>query len=235
MLQAIDLHKRYDDVVALECLNISVQPGEVFCMLGANGAGKTTTINLFLDFVPRTSGRALICGVDVAERPLETKARLAYIPEVVSLYPALSGSENLQYFSRLAGLRPTDAEVTALADRVGLARAALPQRVGGYSKGMRQKLGLAIALARRAQVLLMDEPLSGLDPKAANEFTGLLREVAANGVAVLMTTHDLFRAREVATHIGIMARGRLVESLRADTVEAARLEELYLAHMRDWT
>ncbi len=122
-----------------------------------------------------------------------------------------------------------------LADRVGLARAALQQRVGAYSKGMRQKLGLAIALARRAQVLLMDEPLSGLDPKAANEFTGLLRDVAAGGVAVLMTTHDLFRAREVATHIGIMARGRLVEQLRAEAVEPARLEELYLAHMRDWT
>ncbi len=235
MLQAIDLHKRYGDVVALECLNLTVQPGEVFCMLGANGAGKTTTINLFLDFVPRTSGRALICGLDVAEQPLETKALLAYIPEVVSLYPALTGFENLRYFSRLAGLRLAEPEMAALADRVGLARAALQQRVGAYSKGMRQKLGLAIALARRAQVLLMDEPLSGLDPKAANEFTGLLRDVAAGGVAVLMTTHDLFRAREVATHIGIMARGRLVEQLRADAVDPGRLEELYLAHMRDWT
>ena len=234
MLQAIDLHKRYGDVVALESLNLKVEPGEVCCLLGANGAGKTTTINLFLDFVPRSGGRALVCGLDVAEHPLATKARLAYIPEVVSLYPALTGHENLSYFPRLAGVRVGAAEALALADRVGLARDALQRPVRGYSKGMRQKLGLAIALARRAEVLLMDEPLSGLDPKAANEFTGLLREVAAAGVAVLMTTHDLFRAREVATHVGIMARGRLVELLRADAVEPQRLESIYLSHMRDW-
>jgi ABC-2 type transport system ATP-binding protein len=234
VLQAIDLHKRYGDVVALECLNLVVEPGEVCCLLGANGAGKTTTINLFLDFVPRSGGRALVCGLDVAEHPLETKARLAYIPEVVSLYPTLTGLENLRYFPRLAGVRVDDGLALELADRVGLARDALRRPLRGYSKGMRQKLGLAIALARRAQVLLMDEPLSGLDPKAANEFTDLLRGVAAGGVAVLMTTHDLFRAREVATHIGIMARGRLVEHLRADAVDPARLESIYLAHMRDW-
>jgi ABC-2 type transport system ATP-binding protein len=234
VLQAIDLHKRYGDVVALESLNLRVEPGEVCCLLGANGAGKTTTINLFLDFVPRTSGRALVCGLDVADHPLETKARLAYIPEVVSLYPTLTGEENLRYFPRLAGVRVAAGDALALADRVGLARQALQRPVRGYSKGMRQKLGLAIALARRAEVLLMDEPLSGLDPKAANEFTVLLREVASGGVAVLMTTHDLFRAREVATHVGIMARGRLVEHLRADAVDPERLESIYLSHMRDW-
>jgi ABC-2 type transport system ATP-binding protein len=131
-------------------------------------------------------------------------------------------------------VRVAAGDALALADRVGLARQALQRPVRGYSKGMRQKLGLAIALARRAEVLLMDEPLSGLDPKAANEFTVLLREVASGGVAVLMTTHDLFRAREVATHVGIMARGRLVEHLRADAVDPERLESIYLSHMRDW-
>jgi ABC-2 type transport system ATP-binding protein len=232
VLQAIDLQKRYGDHVALEGLNLTVEPGEICCLLGANGAGKTTTINLFLDFVPRSGGQALICGHDVAQFPLQTKALLAYIPEVVNLYPTLTGIENLRYFARIAGLQCADAQFLEQAERVGLGRGQLEQRLGGYSKGMRQKLGLAVALVRRAKVLLLDEPLSGLDPKAANEFSVILREVARDGVAALMTTHDLFRAREVATHVGIMARGRLVEHLRADSVDAARLEAIYLEHMR---
>jgi ABC-2 type transport system ATP-binding protein len=232
VLQAIDLQKRYGDLVALEGLNLTVEPGEICCLLGANGAGKTTTINLFLDFVPRSSGQALICGFDVARYPLETKALLAYIPEIVNLYPTLTGLENLRYFSRLAGSRCTDTQLLAEAERVGLGQERLGQRLDGYSKGMRQKLGLAVALVRRARVLLLDEPLSGLDPRAANEFSTVLREVAREGVAVLMTTHDLFRAREVASHIGIMARGRLVDHLRADSVDPARLESIYLEHMR---
>lgn len=234
MLQAVDLHKRYGDVIALERLNLAVEPGEICCLLGANGAGKTTTINLFLDFVPRTGGKALICGHDVVEHPLQTKALLAYIPEIVNLYPSLTGIENLQYFASLAGLRMTSDELIAGAVRVGLDEKVMQCRLTSYSKGMRQKLGLAIALARRAKVLLLDEPLSGLDPQAANEFSGLLRDVAGDGVAVLMTTHDLFRAREVATHIGIMARGSLVEHLRADAVDPSRLESIYLEHMRAW-
>lgn len=232
MLQAIDLHKRYGDVVALERLNLTVEPGEICCLLGANGAGKTTTINLFLDFVPRTSGQALVCGHDVVEYPLKTKTLLAYIPEIVNLYPSLTGIENLQYFASLAGLRIASDQLVAEAVRVGLDARVMQRRLTSYSKGMRQKLGLAIALTRRAKVLLLDEPLSGLDPQAANEFSSLLREVASDGVAVLMTTHDLFRAREIASHIGIMARGRLVEHLRADAVDHARLESIYLEHMR---
>jgi ABC-2 type transport system ATP-binding protein len=234
MLQAVNLHKRYGDAVALEQLNLTVEPGEICCLLGANGAGKTTTINLFLDFVPRTSGKALICGHDVVEHPLTTKTLLAYIPEVVNLYPSLTGIENLQYFADLAGLRIPSDELIAGAVRVGLGAEVMQRRLTSYSKGMRQKLGLAIALARRAKVFLLDEPLSGLDPQAANEFSCLLRDVARDGVAVLMTTHDLFRAREVASHIGIMARGRLVDHLRADAVDPSRLESIYLEHMRAW-
>jgi ABC-2 type transport system ATP-binding protein len=232
MLQAIDLHKRYGELIALEQLNLTVGPGEICCLLGANGAGKTTTIHLFLDFVPRTSGRALICGHDVCEHPLETKALLAYIPEIVNLYPTLTGLENLQYFAALANLRRSTDELISGAAKVGLTAGQLRQRLGSFSKGMRQKLGLAIALARGAKVLLMDEPLSGLDPQAANEFSQTLREVSGNGVAVLMTTHDLFRAREVATHIGIMKRGRLIEYRAASSVAPNELESIYLEHMR---
>ena len=154
MLQAIDLHKRYGDHVALDRLNLTVQPGEICCLLGANGAGKTTTLHLFLDFVPRTSGQALIGGEDVAAHPLRTKALLAYIPEVVTLYPALTGLENLEYFARLAGTQlPTDALI-AEANRTGLAEDALHQRLERYSKGMRQTLGIAIALVRQANFFI---------------------------------------------------------------------------------
>jgi ABC-2 type transport system ATP-binding protein len=232
VIQAINLRKCYGDLVALDNLNLEIGPGQICCLLGANGAGKTTTINLFLDFIPRSSGRALIADLDVAEHPLATKAQLAYIPEVVSLYPTLTGFENLRFFSRLSGLTLSRAEMLSLAARVGLASRAMSDSLRGYSKGMRQKLGLAIALARRAKVLLMDEPLSGLDPKAANEFTTLLREVAHEGVAVLMTTHDIFRAREVATQIGIMRAGHLIEYLDASAIDATSLESVYLAHMK---
>ena len=174
MIRAINLRKCYGQHVALDDLNLQVEPGEICCLLGANGAGKTTTINLFLNFIARTSGQALICDHDVAVHPLKTKTMLAYIPEVVSLYPSLTGHENLRFFSRLSGLRLTLPDMQTLASRVDLALAMMDKPVSAYSKGMRQKLGLAIALARQTKVLLLDEPLSGLDPKAANDVFGQL-------------------------------------------------------------
>lgn len=231
VLQAIDLTKRYGDLVALDALNLSVAPGEICCLLGANGAGKTTTIQLFLDFIRRSAGRALIGGHDVTEEPLRTKALLAYIPEVVNLYGLLSGRENLEFFAELAGVRLTRERGDELGERVGLSAGTLDRAVQAYSKGMRQKVGIAIALAKGARVLIMDEPLSGLDPRAANEFTGLLREVAGDGVAALMATHDVFRAKEVGSHIGIMKQGRLVDHFPTDGLDHAAIERLYLQHM----
>jgi ABC-2 type transport system ATP-binding protein len=199
MLEAVNLTKKYNGVTALDDLTLRVMPGEVFCLLGANGAGKTTTINLFLNFVAPTSGTARINGVDVTQQPLETKKYLAYIPETVMLYKNLTGLENLEYFSALAGR--SDYTRTQLLDflkHVGLQPDAADKRVGTYSKGMRQKVGIAIALAKNAKALLLDEPTSGLDPKAANEFSALLTKLSQDGVAVLMATHDVFRARSQA-------------------------------------
>ena len=233
MLQAIDLSKQYGSVKALDRLNLAVEPGQVCCLLGANGAGKTTTIHLFLDFIPRSGGQALVGGHDVAEEPVKTKALLAYIPEVVNLYGALTGRENLEYFAEIAGARLKRGRADELATKVGLQNGALDQRVGTYSKGMRQKVGIAIALAKQARALIMDEPLSGLDPKAANEFSRLLRDVADEGVAALMATHDVFRAKEVGSHIGIMKQGRLVDYFPTDDKAHADIEQLYLQHMHD--
>ena len=235
MLQAIDLTKQYStsatgatDRPALDTLNLRVQAGEIFCLLGQNGAGKTTTINLFLGFIKPTSGRAIIDGLDVADYPLETKKRLAYLPETVMLYPNLTGLENLDFFAALAGFRYSPDERRALLTRAGLQADAHTNRVGTYSKGMRQKVGIAIALAKQAKVLLLDEPTSGLDPKAANEFSELLLNLGRSGTAILMATHDIFRAKEVGTHIGIMRAGHLVETMPTSNLTASELEAIYL-------
>jgi ABC-2 type transport system ATP-binding protein len=234
MLQAVELTKRYGDVRALDALTLTVAPGEVFCLLGANGAGKTTTINLFLNFIQPTSGTASINGLDVVREPLATKRFLAYIPETVMLYRNLTGLENLEYFAALAG-RPdlTRAEALQFLAEAGLQPDAADRRVGAYSKGMRQKVGIAIALAKGAKALLLDEPTSGLDPKASNEFSDLLRRMSGKGVAVLMTTHDLFRAKESGTKVGIMKHGKLVAQHGTEEFGHADLERVYLEHMRD--
>jgi ABC-2 type transport system ATP-binding protein len=234
MLEAIALTKRYGTHLALDRLTLTIAPGEVFCLLGANGAGKTTTINLFLDVVQPSSGVARVNGLDVATHAAETKAHLAYIPETVMLYRNLTGVENLEYFSALAGHGEygRDQLLDFLA-RVGLQREAADRRVGAYSKGMRQKVGIAIALAKRAGALLLDEPTSGLDPKASNEFSVLLQHLSGEGVAVLMATHDLFRAKESGTRVGIMKHGCLVQTISTDDIGHADLERLSLEHMHD--
>ena len=234
ILQAEKLVKHYGNHVALRGLDLAVDAGEVFCLLGANGAGKTTTIQLFLGFIEPTSGSAKIKGLEVKDHPLETKRALAYIPENVMLYPNLTGLENLEYFSTLAGATEFDkSSLRAILDRAGLPQNAVDKPVGTYSKGMRQKVGIAMAIARKAELLLLDEPTSGLDPKASNEFSNLVATLRDSGVAVLMATHDLFRSREVGTHIGIMKQGQLVAHFQASDVTHNDLERIYLEHMHD--
>ncbi|MGF7217229.1 ABC-2 type transport system ATP-binding protein [Spirosoma lacussanchae] len=232
MLQAIELTKQYtpnrQTIPALNALNLRVQPGDIYCLLGQNGAGKTTTINLFLGFLEPTSGQALVGGMNVTDHLSETRRLLAYLPETVMLYPNLTGLENLRFFSSLAGFHYSTDELAGFLTTAGLQASAHTSRVGKYSKGMRQKVGIAIALAKRARVLLLDEPTSGLDPKAANEFSDILRRLSADGAAILMATHDIFRAREVGTHIGIMRAGRLVETLTTPDLTAQELEAIYL-------
>ena len=234
VLEATNLVKHYGDFAALKGLDLSIDAGEVFCLLGANGAGKTTTIQLFLGFIEPTSGSAKIKGLEVKEHPLETKRHLAYIPENVMLYPNLTGLENLSYFSTLAGCESTDeSTLRATLTRAGLPEDAIERPVGNYSKGMRQKVGIAMAIARNASLLLLDEPTSGLDPKASNEFSELVASLRDEGVGVLMATHDLFRSREIASRIGIMKRGELVDQFNASDVSHTDLERIYLQHMHD--
>jgi ABC-2 type transport system ATP-binding protein len=231
VLSAEGLTKHFNGVTAVDGLSLTVAPGEIFALLGPNGAGKTTTINCFLGFVTPDSGRAMIDGLDVAMYALEAKRLLAYIPEQVNLYGQFSGVENLAYFSELAGARHDDEKLRGFLTEAGLQKEAHDRRVSGYSKGMRQKVGIAMALAKDAKALLLDEPTSGLDPSASHEFSALLRRFAIRGAAVLMATHDLFRAKEVAARVGIVRHGKLAHTLTAAELSHTDLERLYLETM----
>lgn len=232
MLETLQLTKRFDTHLALDRLDLCVGPGEVFALLGPNGAGKTTTINLFLGFLAPDDGEARVDGRSVAADPIGARRKLAYIPEQVMLYPRFSGLENLDYFSTLGGRRHTRSELRELLERAGLPPAAVDRRVSTYSKGMRQKVGIALALATGARALLLDEPTSGLDPAASHEFSLALRGLAEQGVAILMATHDLFRVREDASRVGILIGGRLVAVYGSEEVRGQDLEQLYLGHLR---
>jgi ABC-2 type transport system ATP-binding protein len=232
MLDAVEVCKEFGTNRALDGVSLMVAPGDIYCLLGANGAGKTTLVNLFLNFLQPTSGEVRINGLDVGRHSLETKRYIAYIPEQVTLYGVLSGVENLAFFSSLAtGERLPRSRLLELLKAAGLPVEAAEHKVATYSKGMRQKVGIAIALAKNVKALLLDEPTSGLDPSAANEFSELIGRARQDGVAVLTTTHDLFHAKQTGTRIGIMKRGRLVAELKSEDISHADLQALYLQHM----
>lgn len=233
MIATHALTKRYGTKLALDALDLSIPAGEVYCLLGPNGAGKTTTIRLLCGFEEASEGSAWLAGREVARDLAGARAASAYVPEVVALYPRLSGLENLRYLAGLAlGRELAEPEGRALLLRAGLAAEAHERLVAGYSKGMRQKVALALALAKDARALLFDEPTSGLDPRAAAEFTDTVRALARAGAAVLMATHDLVLALEAGTRVGILVEGKRVDERRATELDQAELARLYLAHVR---
>lgn len=228
ILQAVSLTKQFNGVKAVADLNLSLKRGDIFCLLGQNGAGKTTTINIFLGFITPSSGHAFINGHEVKKGDPKSSKAIAYIPEIVQLYGNLNGIENLDYFSRLAGFRYSRQVLTGFLNRGGLQQSAHDKRLSTYSKGMRQKVGIAIALAKNADLILMDEPTSGLDPKATAEFTEICKGLAADGKSIFMATHDIFNAVNVGTKIGIMRRGSLIHTTNTSAITANELQKLYL-------
>ncbi|MEO0581575.1 MAG: ABC transporter ATP-binding protein [Bacteroidota bacterium] len=225
--------KSFRGTPAVQNLNLQVQSGEILGLLGANGAGKSTTINMLLGFLTPDSGKVMINQLDCTQHKGEVRKLIGYIPENVNLYPYLSGIENLDYFCRLADLRYSMRELQDFLSTCGLSGEAHTQNVSTYSKGMRQKVGIAIAYAKKAQVYLLDEPASGLDPLASNELSLLLRKLASEGAAILMASHDIFRVREVCDRIGILKKGTLLKELRSEEVSADELEKLYLEFMQN--
>ena len=232
-LEAFHLGKRYEDgVQALDDVSFQVAAGEIYAMLGGNGAGKTTTINLFLNFIEPSEGEARIDGIVAHKEPLKAMERIAYVSENVMLYPNFTAIQNLDFFAKLGGhLDYSKDDYRDVLLRVGLQEAAHNKRLKGFSKGMRQKCGIAIAILKDAPAILLDEPTSGLDPSAGLEFIRLLSDLRSEGKAILMSTHDIFRAKEVADTIGIMNQGLLVMERSAKDLEGENLENLYVQYM----
>ncbi len=217
--------------LAVDDLSITLEPGEVYALLGPNGAGKTTTLNMILGFVTPASGTIRVDGVDAVADPLKARQRLAYLPETVMLRPSLTAVENLRYFALLAGRKLDAATARRHLSEAGLQSEAHDRRSDGFSKGMRQKVGVAIALAKDARLLLLDEPTSGLDASAASDLSVLIRGASERGISVLMATHDLFRVKDVAHRLGILRAGRLLEEREAATIGPVELERLYLERL----
>lgn len=227
VLQARGVTAGYGAKAVLRDFSLQVGAGEIYALLGANGAGKTTTLSLFLGFLAPTQGALGVQGIDPVAQPGAARRQLAYIPENVALYEHLSASENLAYLLDLAGQpAPADAIASAL-QAAGLAPAAHAQRVAGFSKGMRQKVAIGLALARQVPALLLDEPTSGLDPLAVADFNRLLSLLRGRGVAILMVTHDLLGAADVADRIGFIDAGRLTDEVAASGADRFDVRALH--------
>lgn len=235
MLEAKDLTKRYEDgLLALDNLNLEVKEGEIFCLFGANGSGKTTAINLFLNFIPPTEGTAFINGIDVTKEPLKSKQYISFVSENVMLYDNFTAFQNLDYFAKLAGKRSLSrGDYRRVLQKVGLEESAYTMRTKNYSKGMRQKLGIAILMIKDAPNIILDEPTAGLDPKAAAEFLDLLLEFKENRKAIFMSTHDILRAKYIADRVGFLKEGKLVMLQTRSELEGEDLSKLYLQYMQE--
>ena len=231
VLRLDGVYKSFTSHRVLDNINLHLAAGEVYAMLGPNGAGKTTTLNLILGFTAPDAGHIEVAGIDAVRAPLAARAKLAYLPETVMLHPVLSAVDNLKYFALLGGRHLSSTEAHRLLIDAGLQEPAFELRAGGFSKGMRQKVGLAIALAKNAQLLLLDEPTSGLDARAANEFAHLVRTASTRNLAVLMVTHDLFRIRDTAHRLGILHGGKLVAERHTAELSSIDIESLYLEQL----
>ncbi|NJS14108.1 MAG: ABC transporter ATP-binding protein [Sphingopyxis sp.] len=212
----------------LNDLSLTVAAGEIYALLGGNGAGKSTTLAALLGFLKPISGRMMVAGIDPASDGGGARHKIAYLPENVALYEHLTARENVDYFLALAGEAHGADEVEVAFDAAGLQPDARDRLLSGFSKGMRQKVAIALAVVRRVPVLLLDEPTSGLDPRATADFNALIGALKARGTAILMVTHDLLGAADCADRIGFLDRGHIVEEVaRAAGYDVMALHRRY--------
>jgi len=210
VIEATDLTKTYGESVAVDRISFTVGRGEIFGLLGPNGAGKTTTILMLLGLTDISSGQVHVLGFDPARQPLSVKRRVGYLPDTVGFYDQLTAADNLRYTARLIGFRFAEREkrIADALDRVGLSEFA-EKRVSTFSRGMRQRLGLAEILMKGAQIAILDEPTSGLDPHATAELLGIIRGFKAEGVSVLLSSHLLERVQSVCDRVALFNAGRI--------------------------
>ena len=212
---------RRERLVAVRDLSLEVRPGEVYGLLGPNGSGKSTTLKVVLGLVPPTAGTASIFGRDVGE--VASREEVGYLPENPYFYKYLTGEETLRFFGRLCGLRGAELRdrTRELLRLVGLEEAR-DRRLGGYSKGMLQRIGLAQALVQRPRLVVLDEPTAGVDPAGSREIRDLILDLKARGITVLLCSHLLAQVQEICDRIGIMARGRLLREGPLEELVAIR-------------
>ena len=210
VIEANGLTKSYGSALAVDHISFSVGRGEIFGLLGPNGAGKTTTILMMLGLTEISEGEVRVLAFNPAREPLSVKRRVGYLPDTVGFYDNLTAADNLRYTARLIGFRAMEREkrIAAALDRVGLAEFA-DNRVGTFSRGMRQRLGLAEIVMKGAQIAILDEPTSGLDPHATAELLGIIRGFKSEGVSVLLSSHLLERVQSVCDRVALFNAGRI--------------------------
>lgn len=232
-IQTKDLTRKYDNLTAVDGLTLSIAPGEIFAFLGHNGAGKTTTISLLTTLLLPTSGSASVMGYDIVKQNREVRQLIGYVPENVRLYNELTVAENLRFFGQLSQMEDIEGRIQEVLNLI-----EHPEwrdlRVGTFSKGMRQRIGIAQALLNYPAVLFLDEPASGLDPEGQRASGDLIVRLNHEfGITIFMNTHQLSEAAKLCTSIGIMNHGHLVmadslQNVMARFPDAPSLEEIYL-------
>ncbi len=221
VIETKDLTKRYGDLTAVDNLNLKVYEGEVFGLLGPNGSGKTTTILMLLGLTEPTSGSVRVLGFDPARQPLSVKSRVGYLPELVGFYDDLTARENMIYIAKLNGLPRREAyqRIEQALEQVGLEEVA-DKPVATFSRGMRQRLGLAEILIKEPKLIILDEPTQGLDPEGAREFLELIRKLKGQGITILLSSHILSQVQRICDRVGLFYRGKKV--LEGSVSELAR-------------
>ncbi len=232
VLESHDLTKHYGQFVAVDHLNLTIHPGEVFGLLGPNGAGKTTTILMALGLTEPTAGTVRVLGFDPVRQPLSVKARVGYLPDQMGFYEGLTARENLNYIAKLNGLRRDEAEqrINAALTQVGLSHVT-NKRINTFSRGMRQRLGVAEVLIKQPQFIIMDEPTLGLDPEAALDFLNLIRSLKTEGISILLSSHLLHQVQAVCDRVGLFYQGRLVLEGTVKTLAQQVLGGAYRIHL----
>lgn len=231
VIELTGLIKRYGDFTAVDNLDLNIRKGEIFGLLGPNGAGKSTTILMILGLTEPTAGSVSVCGINSTTSPVEVKRKVGYLPEDVGFYEDMTGMENLIYTAELNGIPLSEAreKAASLLHRVGLGNET-EKRTGKYSKGMRQRLGLADVLIKDPEIIILDEPTSGIDPTGVQDFIHLIRHLShENGLTVLFSSHHLHQVQQLCDRVGLFGKGRLLTLIDINELhnKPGELEEVY--------
>jgi ABC-2 type transport system ATP-binding protein len=244
VIETVGLSKVYGSQTAVDNLTLSIEEGEVFGFLGPNGAGKTTTLLMLLGLTGPTAGRATVCGFDPARDPVRVKEKVGYLPENVGFYDDMDARQNLRFVARLNRLpdRASAPRIDGLLDTVGLLEEA-EKKVGAFSKGMRQRLGIAEVLVKSPKLVFLDEPTVGLDPDGTNRMLDMIHSLSREkGITVFLSSHLLDQVQRICDRVGIMIKGKLVAAGRMDDLAREKLgvgtgeftlEEIYMKYFKE--